>query len=78
MVNNVWFGGIFKCSIFWMKSVVSLTKLGSFSTKGLRIESTKAEISSVGQPTAEMMGLPGLLRLCILGRRYSWGRRGNL
>ncbi len=33
-------------------------------------------MSSVGQPQADTMGLPGLLGLWILGRKYMTGVRG--
>ena len=38
--------------------------------------SRKLEMSSVGQPQADTMGLPGLLGLWILGRKYMTGVRG--
>ena len=58
--------------------MVSRTKLGRVCTNGLRTLSTNAEIFSVGDPTAEMIGRPGLFLLCILGSRYRVGVRGNL
>ena len=61
-----------------MKSVVSLTWLGSDVTMGFRIESTRDEIFSVGPPDAEMMGRPGLLTLWIFGSRYNEGSLGFL
>ena len=55
--------------ILCKKSVVSLTKLSRVFTSGLRLESTKAEMGSVGPPQAEMMGRPRLPCLCIFGSR---------
>ena len=57
---------------------MSLTWLGRAMTNGFIMESTKAEIFSVGPRHAEMMGLPGLPGLWILGSRYSDGRHGVL
>ena len=47
-------------------------------TSGLIMESTKAEMRSVGQPFADTIGRPGWLILWIFGSRYSNGKHGNL
>ena len=69
MVIKKWLSGTSRVDSWFRKWVVSLTWLGRLVTWGLRMWSTKEEIFSVGPPQAEIMGRPGLLALCIFGRR---------
>lgn len=52
-----------------MACVVSLMNEGSEETMSVVRRVSKLAICSVGQAHAETMGRPGLLGLCILGRR---------
>ena len=51
--------------IFLTKCVVSLMYDCMFGTRGCKKWSTKADMRSVGQPLAEIIGLPGGGRLCL-------------
>ena len=59
-VEGIW---SLTASNFRRKSGVSWTYEGIWGTKGLKKESMKRDMCSVGEPLPEMMGLPGLLAL---------------
>ena len=56
-----------------MKSVVSLIGDLILLTIFSRCISTKCEILAVGEPIELTIGLPGLLVLCIFGKKYMLG-----
>ena len=59
------------------KWFVSLIYEGISGTRGFIKWSTKEDSLSVGESQPDIMGRPGMLGLCILGRRYRGGVRGG-
>ena len=51
--------------------------LGISGTRGFIKWSTKEDSLSVGESQPDIMGRPGMLGLCILGRRYRGGGFGE-
>ena len=58
------------------KWFVSLIYEGISGTRGFIKWSTKEDSLSVGESQPDIMGRPGMLGLCILGRRYRGGGSG--
>ena len=73
VTRMVFFGKSVIVSILLMKSVVSLICDLFLLTIFSRCMSTKCEILAVGEPIELTIGLPGLLVLCIFGKKYMLG-----